>query len=273
MPEVWKSSLAIDFNVPVSFPMTITLEGIYTKTINGVMLKNYNLKQPDDTWLKFSGSDDRYIYPAKAALTYTAKDAFILSNTNEGWSAIGNITLTAEPVKNLNIMAAYTKTESKEISGMPGSNASSAYSGLYEVNGPNVPWVQRSQYVVPDKAIASLSYKIPYLNNHMATTLGLFYTGYAPYSYSFTYKNDMNGDGYATDLIYIPKAKGDIVFASTADEDAFFKFMEQDKYLTAHKGQYAEGNSVVAPWVNRFDLRLVHGESARICIPQTMVRF
>jgi len=49
MPEVWKSSLAIDFKVPVAFPMTVTLEGIYTKSINGVMLKNYNLKQPDET--------------------------------------------------------------------------------------------------------------------------------------------------------------------------------------------------------------------------------
>jgi len=263
MPQVWKSSLAVDFKVPVSFPMTITLEGVYAKTINGVMLQNYNLKQPDATWQKFSGSDDRYIYPAKADLTYTAKDAYILANTSEGWSASGNITITAEPVKNLNIMAAYIKTESKEISGMPGSNAGSAYSGLYEVNGPNVPWLQRSQYVVPNKAIASLSYRIPYLNNHMATTLGVFYSGYAPYSYNFTYKNDMNGDGYATDLIYIPKAKGDIKFVSTADEDAFFKFMDQDTYLSSHKGQYAEASAVVAPWVNRFDLRLVQDFSVK----------
>jgi hypothetical protein len=263
MPQVWKSSLAVDYKVPVSFPMTITLEAIYTKTINGVMLKNYNLKQPDSSWQKFSGPDDRYIYPAKAALTYTAKDAYMLSNNSEGWGAIANITLIAEPIKNLNIMAAYTKTESLEISGMPGSNASSAYSGLYEVNGPNVPLVQRSQYVVPTKAIASLSYKIPYLNNHMATTFGLFYSGYAPYSYNFTYKNDMNGDGYATDLIYIPNAKGDIKFVSPADEDAFFAFMEQDKYLTAHKGEYAQGNSVVAPWVNRFDLRFVQDFSIK----------
>lgn len=263
MPQVWKSSLAVDFKVPVSFPMTITLEGVYTKTINGVMLQNYNLKQPDDTWQKFSGPDDRYIYPATADLTYTSKNAYMLANNSEGWGAIGNITVTAEPIKNLNIMAAFIKTESTEISGMPGSNASSAYSGLYEVNGPNVPWVQRSQYVVPSKAIASLSYKIPYLNNHMATTIGLFYSGYAPYSYSFTYKNDMNGDGYATDLIYIPKEKGDIKFVSSADEDAFFKFMEQDKYLSAHKGSYAEANSVVAPWVNRFDLRLVQDFSVK----------
>jgi hypothetical protein len=49
------------------------------------MLKNYNLKQPDTTWNRFSGADDRYIYPAKADITYTAKDAYVLSNTTKGF--------------------------------------------------------------------------------------------------------------------------------------------------------------------------------------------
>ena len=67
----------------------------------------------------------------------------------------------------------------------------------------------------------------------------------------------MNGDGYSTDLIYIPKAKGDIKFTTPADEDAFFNFLEQDKYLKANKGKYAEANAVRNPWVHNFDLRLV----------------
>jgi hypothetical protein len=264
MPQVWKSSLALDYKLPVSFPMTITLEGIYTKNINGVMLQNYNLKQPDDTWQRFSGPDDRYIYPATKDLTYTSKNAYILANNSDGWGAIGNITITAEPVKNLNLMVSYTRTESKEISGMPGSNASSAYSGLMEVNGPHLPWVQRSEYVIPDRAIASVSYKIPYLNDHMATTINLFYSGYSWSGNSFTYTNDMNGDGIATDLIYIPKEKGDIQFKTPEDENAFFAFMEQDKYLSSHKGEYAEGNAVTEPWLNQFDLRLLQDFSVKV---------
>ena len=70
-------------------------------------------------------------------------------------------------------MVAYTKTEMKEVSGMPGSAANSAWNGLITVNGPNNATVQRSQYVVPDKVIGSLSYRIPYLNDHMATTFSL----------------------------------------------------------------------------------------------------
>ena len=199
--------------------------------------------------------------PLTAIIDYTSRNAYVLANNSEGWGAIGNITLTAEPVKNLNIMAAYTHTESKEISGMPGSNAASAYNGLIEVNGPHLPWVQRSQYVVPNKAIASVSYRIPYANDHMSTSFNLFYSGYSAGGYSFTYSNDMNGDGYATDLIYIPNARGDIKFVSAADEDAFFAFMEQDSYLKKHKGEYAEAYAARAPWVHTFDLRLAQNFS------------
>jgi len=256
MPQVWKTSLAVDYNLPVSFPMSATLEGIYTNSLYGVMLKNYNLAQPDGTWERFSGSDDRYIYPASAAIEYASRDAYVLANNSDGWGAIGNITITAEPVKNLNLMAAYTLTESNEVSGMPGSAAWSAYNGQIQVNGPHLPQAQRSQYVVPSKAIASVSYWIPYANDHMSTSFNLFYSGYSSGGYSFTYSNDMNDDGYATDLIYIPSGRGDIQFVSTADEDAFFAFMEQDSYLSKHKGEYAEAYSARAPWVHNFDLRV-----------------
>lgn len=258
MPQVWKTALAIDYQVPVSFPLSVTLESVYTKTMNGVMLKNYNVEQPDATWQRFSGPDDRYIYPDNADITYNSTNAFVLSNTSEGWSAIGNITVNAQPIEDLNLMAAYTYTESKEISGMPGSNASSAYSGLAAVNGPHLPELQRSEYVVPSKLIGSASYKIPWANNTLksATLVNIFYSGYSPNGYSYTYANDMNGDGFTTDLIYIPSGRGDINFVTTADEDAFFKFMEQDDYLSSHKGEYAEANAARSPWVHSFDLRL-----------------
>jgi hypothetical protein len=258
MPQAWKTSLALDYEIPVTFPLSVTVEGIYTKTINGVMLQNYDLKQPDDTWNRFSGSDDRYIYPAKADLTYNGKNAYVLANNSDGYGLIGNISIFAEPVKDLHLMFAYTYTESTEITGMPGSNAASAYTGLIQIDGPHLPLAQRSQYVVPSKVIASVAYKIPWASNSLksATMVNLFYSGFTPYGNSFTYTNDMNGDGMASDLIYIPKGKGDIKFVTPEDEDAFFKFLDQDKYLSNHKGEYAEAYAARAPWVNRFDLRI-----------------
>ncbi len=273
MPQVWKTSLAFEYEAPTSFPLSLSVEGIVTKTLDGVMLKNYNLKQPDESWERFNGSDDRYIYPAPADLKYTDKNAYILSNTSDGWGAIGNISVFAEPVNNLNLMFAYTYTESKEVSGMPGSNAASAYTGLIQIDGPHLPLAQRSQFVVPSKAIASASYRIPYAKNHMASIINLFYSGFSPYGNSFTYTNDMNNDGIAADLIYIPKEKGEINFVSTADENAFFAFVEQDKYLNNHKGQYAEAYAARAPWVHRFDLRFTQDFSVNISGQKNTLQF
>jgi len=262
MPQVWKTSAAVDYKVPADFPFSVTAEGIFTKTINAVMLDNYNVKNPDQTWTKFAGPDDRYMFPADFLYT-SVRDAAVLINTNKGYGYAINLTLNAEPVENLDIMAAYTKTEMKEISGMPGSNANSAWTGLITVNGPNNATVQRSQYVVPDKVIASVSYRIPYLDDHMASSFSLFFTGFTPYANTFNYTNDMNGDGVNNDLIYIPKVKGEVAFASPADEDAFFAFIEQDKYLSKHKGEYAEAYAARAPWVNRLDFRFVQDFSIK----------
>lgn len=262
MPQVWKSSLAVDYKVPADFPLSVTAEAIFTKNINAVRLENYAVKNPTETWQKFSGLDDRYIFPADYLYT-SVKDAAVLVNTNKGYGYTFNLTLNSEPVENLNMMVAYTRTEMKEVSGMPGSNANSAWVGLITVNGPNNATVQRSQYVVPDKMIGSLSYRIPYMKNHMASTIGLFYSGFTPYNNTYRYSTDMNGDGVNNDLIYIPAKRGDIKFTTPEDENAFFAFMEQDKYLSKHKGGYAEAYAARSPWVNRFDFRFVQDFSIK----------
>ena len=261
MPQVWKSSIGVDYQVPAEFPLSLSVEGIYTKNIYDVMLENWDWKQPDATWQRLSGADDRYVYPALAQRTYNNRNAYMLTNTTEGWGGIFNISATAQPVKNLNLMAAYTWTESKEITGMPGSNAASAYQGIPTVNGPHIPTAQRSQYVIPHRVIGSIGTKIFNWNAGnvgSGTHINLFYTGNSGFNYSYMYTNDLNGDGMGNDLIYIPANKGDIKFISQADEDAFFKYMETDKYLTKNKGKYAEAYAGRTPWVNNFDLKITH---------------
>jgi len=256
MPQVWKSSIAVDYAIPVQIPFSVTLEGMYTKNINAVTQENYAVINPQSNWATFSGPDNRYIFPTNVYYLNNVKDACVLTNTSKGHGYTFNVTAKTRPVKNLDIMAAYTHTEMKEVSGMPGSNANSAWVNIYSINGPNTADAQRSQYVIPDQVIGSISYTLPDMG-YKSTTLSLFYRGFSPYGNSFLYTNDMNGDGVNGDLIYIPKAKGDIKFVSQADEDAFFAFINQDSYLKKHKGQYAEAYAARAPWVNKFDFRLL----------------
>ena len=266
MPQVWKSSLAIDYRVPVNFPLSVTAEAMYTKTIYGVRLVDWNNNESKiNDGIRYSGADNRYDYAKATDWKYGKSTAYVLTNTNKGYGWTGNLTVNASPVKNLDIMAAYTYTMFKEISGMPGSAASSAYSNLFTVNGPNFTGVQFSQYVIPHKFMANVGYFVPFkIFGGNGLHLNLYYTGYSPLGYSYIYNGDMNSDGLAADLIYIPKDDSEINFKSDADKQAFWAFVEQDKYLSSHKGQYAEAYAGRSPMRHRFDVRVAEDFAFRI---------
>ncbi len=250
MPQVWKSSLAFDFQVPVTFPWTITAEGIFNKTINGTLIKNWNFTDNTE-WSQYTGSDNRHIYPTAANANYTSTPAYVLTNTDKGYGWIANVNTHIEPVKNLKLMFSYTHTVQKELTGMPGNDAESVFQGLPTVEGPNFTVLQSSRYVNPDRLMASISYKAPWRTN-----ISIFYEGYVPTGLSYKFKGDFNGDSVQQDLIYIPKDENDILFASDADKANFMAFVKQDSYLSSHMGQYAGAYDVHAPMVHRFDLRI-----------------
>ena len=262
MPQVWKTSLAIDYAFPTSFPFSVSAEAIYNKTVNGVCLTDWNVK-PVDGFTRFNGVDNRPIYQ-KGNYLYTSKSAYVLENTHRGygWSATASINM--EPVKGLYLSAAYTHTASKEITGMPGSNASSVLNNMGTVNGPNDPGLHNSQYVTPDRFFANLSYSDK-CGNHF----GIIYeTWRGGYNYSYMTQNDINGDGYNYDLIFIPTdeqvANGDFRFVSEEDADRFLDYVHNDKYLSKHQGEYAEAYSVYSPWVHRIDFSYKHDFKVRI---------
>ena len=251
MPQVWKTSIAVDYQIPVTFPFTVSGEFIYNKTINGVNMSNWNISDYTG-WAQYQGSDNRYIYPAN--YKYNSVDAYVLTNTNRGYGYTANLTMSMEPVKNLNIMASYTHTVSKELTGMPGSNAESAFTYTPTVNGPNFAPLHNSEYATPDRLIASLSYR-----DQSNNSFSLFYEAWrGGYKYTYMYDNDFNGDNYNYDVMYIPKDENDIKFASADDAARYWAFANNDPYLSKHKGEYAEAYSVYSPWVHRFDFRYSH---------------
>ena len=260
MPLVAKASLGIDYQLPVSFPFTLSAEGTYQKTIYGVRLSNYNIKDPAD-WDRLPGADNRLIYPAD--YKYQKKDAFVLTNTREGWGYTANISMNMRPIPSLGIMASYTRTESKEITGMPGSDATSAFTSLYTVDGPQFATLQRSNYVIPDRIIASVSWNQKWSLEGFDTHISLMYEGRSSNGYSFLYDSDINGDGSAYDLIYIPRTPDEIQFATVDDQRKFWAFVQQDPYLRSHKGQYAEAYSAYTPWVHQIDLRVAQDVGVR----------
>ncbi len=254
MPQVWKTSLAVDYSFPTSFPFSMSVEGIYNKTINGVMISDWSIKDVRG-FAKFNGVDNRPIYPDDFR---NGTKAFILENTNKGYGYSASATVNMTPIPELNIMAAYTHTVSKEITSMPGSAAESAFTYVPTYAGPNNIKLHNAINVIPDRFVASVTH-----NDHCGNHFSLIYeTWKGSSNYSFMTTNDMNGDGYAYDAIYIPTdaqvANNEFRFVSDNDRDRFMAFVHKDKYLSKHQGEYAEAYSVYSPWVHRFDFSYKH---------------
>lgn len=255
MPQVWKTSFAIDYQLPVDFPFTVTAEGIFNKTINAACISD--LAIPDaGGFARFNGIDNRPIFPA--GYRNGLPSAYILGNTGKGYGWSASASVNVRPVEWFDFMAAYTHTASKELTGMPGSDASSAFTYVPGVEGPNKPRLHNSQYVTPDRFVASATAHDK-CGNHYSL---IYETWRGGYNYSFMTSNDMNGDGYAYDAAYIPTDKevadGQFRFVSADDQKRFMDFVHTDSYLSSHQGQYAEAYSVYSPWVHRLDFSYKH---------------
>lgn len=267
MPQVWRSNLAADIKLPMN--MMLTLEGLYTKDLNSIVQRNANLADSDPT-KTYAGPDKRPIWNT-TKVNSSMSEAMVLDNTDKGYSYSFTGQLAFPIIKGFNGMVAYTHSLAKDITGNPGSQAASAWSNNLSVRGQNDLDLSYSQYLTPDRLVGSLSYRYEYAK-HMATTVSIFYSGYNDGSFSYRYSNDFNKDGVNGDLMYIPASPSEINFTDfivkvnnvntvkyTAQQqaDAFWTYVNQDKYLRDHKGEYAERNGAKYPWYNRFDAKII----------------
>ncbi len=254
MPQVWKTSLAVDYAFPTSFPFSATIEGIYNKTINGVSISDWSTPSVGG-FARFNGIDNRPIYPDSYR---TNTKAFVLENTSRGYGWSSNITLNAQPTKWFSMMAAYTHTVAKDVTGMPGSNPESAFTYVPTVEGPNHIKLHNSQYTTPDRLVASLT-----AHDKSGNHYGIIYEAWqGGANYSYMTVNDINSDGYNYDAIYVPTddevANNEFRFVSADDQTRFMDYVHADDYLKNQQGEYAEAYSVYSPWVHRVDLSYKH---------------
>jgi len=162
-------------------------------------------------------------------------------------------------------MVAYTHSVAKNLVDGSGDQAASAWNGNANVNGANNAELSYASYVVPDKVIGAASYRLE--EKKMAWTVSLFYEGGSAGRFSYVYNANILRDGAGSNnLIYVPKDPTEITFVNqtvnsvvwTAQQqsDAFFAYIDQDKYLSSRRGKYAERNGALYPWTNKFDLKL-----------------
>ncbi len=258
-PQVFRANLAWEQRLPLGIDMTI--EGLFTKDMNNVWFENLALIDNGDKIYAVSNQ-----YPNSATTYYSQKlggyYAIVnLTNTNKGYSYQGSIKLEKSFPFGLDLMASYTYNQTFSVNEGASSVAYSNWGGYYCVD-PREPVASHSIFEQPHHVLAQLSWNSPkYARGHMQTHISLTYNGYTGQHYSLTMSdatnNSFNGDmRTGNSLLYIPTEEELQVmqFKTEADREAFAKWIDDDKYASKHRGQYADRNSNSAAWENHFDL-------------------
>jgi len=266
MPQTWKSSLAFDATLPGDIKATV--EGIYNKDITSVAVTKLGIVRAEED-IQLPGEPDKRWYWVSEGITNSLGKAvtpyYITNTPNNGYyySVMGQLSKRFDC--GLDLMAAYTYAQGKNVTDGIGDQVTSAYNtNAFGINGSNAHELGYSSYVTPNRVLFNAGWTWA-TGLHTIETIGLYYEGYnhcyvGGYSYtrySYTMTSNVNGDGGSNSLVYIPTETelADMPFTSEENKAAYNDFINADKYLSANRGHYAERGAVVAPWRHTFNFK------------------
>jgi hypothetical protein len=253
-PQVWRSNIGLDQRLPGN--MSATVEYMYNRDVNGMYYINANLPAPQAA---FTGADTRVRY-TNARINSNVSNATVLKNQGIGrsWSISSTLKKTFSQGF---VQAAYNYGESKNTVD-PGSIAAGTFTGNAISGDPNNPGLSYSNASPGHRFFVSANYRKEYFG-FGATSFSLFWETRTINNASYLFSGDLNGDtATGNDLIYIPRntsemnfqdITGTVAFTAAQQAAAWEAYIQQDPYLSKHRGEYAERGGVFLPMVKRMD--------------------
>jgi hypothetical protein len=273
-PQVWKSNFAVDQKLPI-FGLVASAEYLYNKTLNAVHYYEANLRNPVGT---LGGVDNRPRFggtDATVRVNNNVSRAAVLTNKNGAFHESLTLKLEKPYQKGFWGSFAWTTANSKDFMSA-GSIASGSWQSALSVAGNNNLDLSFADAFVKNRFVGLLGYRIEYGSKYGgATTITLGYVGQQGNPYSYIVAGDLNGDRVNNnDLLFVPNKGSDIkfttltaggkTFTEAEQQAAFDKFIEQDEYLKTRRGQYAERNGGLLPYLHRFDLSVAQDVFVKI---------
>lgn len=283
LPQTWKSSLALDAVLPGDIHGT--LEGIFSKDLTSVAITRLGIIQDDS--IQLPGELMKRAHWASEGIVNSIGGKvtpYLITNSEQNgyyYSVTGQ--LSKQFGCGLSLMAAYTYSSGKNVIDGIGDQVMTAFSSnTFGIHGSNSHEIGYSSYVSPNRVLVNAGWTWA-TGQRTTETIGLYYEGYnlcyvGSYSYnrySYTMVTNsiktstgvessmsLNGDEGASSLLYIPThneletmtfadvrdKNGNIIQTANENRKAFEDFIKNDKYLSAHQGEYAERGGAIAPW-------------------------
>jgi hypothetical protein len=300
-PTVWKMNLALDKELPW-FGLVAGAEWLHTEVDKGLYYQYLNLGAVTTT-SPVDGREMYYNAQGRNPLCYSGgndssptncagspgrlgkslnNQAFnnvtLLQNTSKGDGDVLTFSLQGPNKAGFGWGVAYTFTRATEVSGLTSSTANSGWLNRAVFN-PNEEVAANSATLIRNRFTGNVNWSKAFFGKYK-TTFGLFYEGRTGHAYSWTFNNDVNGDGVAgNDLLYIPKGagSGEVLFrlpvngatittqaaltayqqqTAAAAEAKFWSIVDANPSLRNSKGSVVGRNAAFSPFVNSFDVRV-----------------
>lgn len=295
-PSVWKLNLAYDKELPF-YGINFSAEWLHTRVKQALTYKHLNLGAPTGTnpvdgrqvfwnaagqstgcWTAgganpgttgaCAGTNGATAAAFRANRNNLYNDVTLVESTKLGGGNTVTLALSKPQVGDgLGWTLAYTRTNATEVSPLTSSTANSQWANR-PVYNPNEVVEANSIYRVRNRVSGSLSWAKAFISPNYKTSFGLFYEGRDGKPYTWTFNNDMNGDGIGgNDQLYIPKGpgSGEVLFrranqtvaaSGTEAEAAFWAIVESEPSLRDSKGKVVTRNGARSKFANSFDLRV-----------------
>lgn len=265
-PQVWRTNIGTDYKLPEGTIVTVDVS--YTKDVNAMMVRDYGLGTPTGK-LNSGTGDARSVY---LAANKGATSTYVFTNTNTGNSFDVSLQAQHTFAKGLYIMGSYNYLTANDASSISAEISGDAFDRNPVVGNANVANNTPSLYGNTHRFVLAGVKRFAYgFDKQYATTISIFANWTSGNRYSYVYGGDLNNDGSAlNDLMYVPTS-GEINymnFAPLTDVNGNLKdagtqrvalenFIQQDKYLSARRGQFTEKYGATTPWFSQADMRVL----------------
>ena len=254
-PKVYRASLGIDKKLKNGLILTADLA--YSKEMNGAAVQNWGLRNPSGTLV---GSDTRPIY----LNSDKGNSAYVFTNTRLGRTYNASFKAQKTFTSGLYTSIAYNYLDSKDVNSIEAEITGDAFAFNPVVGNANTASLANSKYGDKHRIIGVISKSWKYGKDQKWSTGAATFFEYAQGGrFNYTYAGDLNNDGSnLNDLLYIPTATqiNTMNFSGTpaaqlVQKQAFEAFVQQDNYLSANRGNYAERYGALAPWRGKWDVK------------------
>jgi hypothetical protein len=289
-PQYFGVSAGFDRQLPYGFVLTV--EGMYRKAINGVLIRDLNIKGPRlVAGQPYTDRDGRVLYADTIAANGN------VTNTNQRWiTQLRGVQFTEGMIQVTNqskdfnyslsgqlnrrfsdrfeATVAYTYLKSEDVQSLTSDRAISNWRNGRQLSEAHEDLqTSNSVFSRPGRFLAYGTYTLPWKS--VSTDLTVYYERVSGVVYSYVANGDLNGDGFNNnDLLYIPHDatnQSEIRIGTGVDgafvqnvaaAQAFNRFIDAQPCLAEQRGHIMKRDSCRSPAQDRLDI------SIRKSIPQ-----